>query len=398
MVAIASLLATSLVAFVGTSESRGATGDDDISPDLSFLSITPSGGTTETLAAPYDVAFDSAGNLWVANNKEGTDDIVMYDLSQQGASGDQSVPPIATLNVNGLPPAPDGPGIYSLDFVQYTGDLWISTESQGLIRIKSSDLPPSGQVNVDLDCRITGDNTRLNPAQLGTPKQVAVHPDNADRIFVANAGVNSNLQNDLLIFDASLCELNPTDTNVAPLATQPLFAGPAGTSGETTPSSPYGVAIDPDSVYSSDTTYWVGTATGTLQKYTVNLPSLSGTINPLSAGFIYGPSTELDEPHGIAIHPTTKSIWASNPNQQNPGPPSFPAGSITEYLDVTGNAEIAPHRRIIGPNTDLADPSGLGFNPSDNNALWVANSDELTSQGNSVRRYGDAPTPTNYTF
>ncbi len=81
MVAIASLLATSLVAFAGTSESRADGTPQDIPPDLSFIGSSTKDWTG--LQAPYGMAYDKYGNLWVANNRQANESIVMFSWDAQ---------------------------------------------------------------------------------------------------------------------------------------------------------------------------------------------------------------------------------------------------------------------------------------------------------------------------
>ena len=93
LMAIVSLLAASLVMFVGTPASQAD--DEDIAPNLSFVGAFANDQTG--LNAPYGMAFDRYGNLWVANNRQDYESITMYSYGEQQQFGSVNQPPTATI-------------------------------------------------------------------------------------------------------------------------------------------------------------------------------------------------------------------------------------------------------------------------------------------------------------
>lgn len=376
MVAIASLLATSLVAFVGTPASQAD--DEDIAPNLSFVGLWKDDQTG--LNAPYGMAFDRYGNLWVANNRKGYESITMYSYGEQQQFGSVDQPPTATIKINKNAvkfPYTRVEGPLGLDF-DAAGNLWVGTENAGLLRLAESQLPLSGGNTAKVltpDCQVTGNKTGLLVDQNGDPKQIQVHPDSSQTvILVANPGPNqtSRNENKILAFNVTGCNgvinKNP-DWVINSASTNPL------------PSRPWGVAVVPNSSL-SDTTFWISGSNGTLQSYRGN--ALTGTFSQETthAG---SAGTGLNTPQGITIGPGSDqlqkpySIWVANtkPNAVN----------------VYWPDSAQPILRIVGPNTLIDDPGSVAFGK--NGGLWVSNSDlqKQPTPGeqeiqNSVRRYG----------
>jgi sugar lactone lactonase YvrE len=86
------------------------------------------------------MTFDPAGNLWVVNNKNDAQNIVMFDKETQLKIGDQNVAPTSKIKVN----LPGIQGLYGLDF-DSAGNLWVSTESVGLLCLAAADLGFTGK-------------------------------------------------------------------------------------------------------------------------------------------------------------------------------------------------------------------------------------------------------------
>jgi hypothetical protein len=365
LLTIAAVAALGLVALVGTS--AGKADDENIAPDLSFYG--PPSNDQTGLHAPYGMAFDQDRNLWVVNNRQQNESIVMYDEGSQNQSGTINQPPTVTLKINKLvvggTPV-EGP--YSLDF-DSIGNLWVGTENVGLMRIPKSRLGASGQVSPD--CKIKGPFTKTSSLyNNAVPKQIAVHPADDNVIFVANAGTNSQTKNQVLVFDISNgCGDIPPAWYLTGGSTSPALV------------RPFGLAIDPKSTKTA-TTFWVAGADGKLQRYSADISNFKGKTSLNAQLSIIGGSTQMNMPHGIAIGPAG-NIWVTNPNQSNSG---FEDGSVTVYSPSgTGTDDRAPIRRIIGNNTKIDDASGITFDWQ--GRLWLSNPDYQSGEGNAVRRY-----------
>ncbi|MCH9718733.1 MAG: hypothetical protein K0U60_02565 [Actinomycetia bacterium] len=375
LMAIVSLLAASLVMFVGTPASQAD--DEDIAPNLSFVGAFADDQTG--LNAPYGMAFDRYGNLWVANNRQDYESITMYSYGEQQQFGSVNQPPTATIKINKNAvkfPYTRVQGPLGLSF-DAAGNLWVGTENAGLLRLAESQLPLSGGDTAKVltpDCQVTGNKTGLLFGQNGDPKQIQVHPDSSQTvILVANPGPNQGSRN-----ENKILAFNVTGCNGVINKKPDWVLDPASTSN--VPSRPWGVAIVPDSTL-TDTTFWISGSNGTLQSYRGN--ALTGNLS--QATTLSGTAgTGLNTPEGITIGPGSDqlqqpySIWVANtkPNAVNVYWPDNPQ----------------PILRIVGPNTLIDDPGSVAFDP--NGGLWVSNSDfQIPDPGvqeiqNSVRRYG----------
>jgi 6-phosphogluconolactonase (cycloisomerase 2 family) len=100
---------------------------------------------------------------------------------------------------------------------------------------------------------------------------------------------------------------------------------------------------------------------------------------------IVGPSTQLEDPHGVAVDSDRNLLFVVNYGNAKArgreGPGSFQHPSITVYpLDANGDA--APLRVIEGENTQLNWPAGMTIDPR-SGMLFVAN-----DGGHSVLAFG----------
>jgi sugar lactone lactonase YvrE len=97
-------------------------------------------GSSATINGPVGLAFDGAGNLWVANLGGGT--VVQFAKSALAASG--SPTPAVTLSATGSGSAASLDGPIGLAF-DHTGDLWVTNgENDSVVRFAPSQLGASG--------------------------------------------------------------------------------------------------------------------------------------------------------------------------------------------------------------------------------------------------------------
>jgi hypothetical protein len=128
--------------------------------------ITPEGsGPTVSLNQPDGLAFDSAGNLWVANFLTST--LVQFSKSQLGSSGSPTPAVELAASGSGTAASIDGPGGIAFDGA---GNLWVSNGNNnsvtsfapGLLTTSGSPAPTSA---------LMGASTQLNG-----PGAVAIVP------------------------------------------------------------------------------------------------------------------------------------------------------------------------------------------------------------------------------
>ena len=396
IIAIAALFATSLVAFVGTQKSWAEPAD---TPDLSFV------GTNTADRAPYDGAFDAAGNLWVTDNKSTSGGSFLYSYNKDLVLDNSGPPPndqnpalSKTLLAGGAAGGIFGFGATSLSFDAGKENVWVSTESQGLWKFTADQLAAGG--NQTPICTISGATSTLgdpnSPNDNTKAYQIAVHPNNPDIVFVAtrdDVSTDINGNNVVRIFDTSACNTTVGQTenlNINSVAYS-IAVQPAGP--QDTPDKPWGLVLDPDSAWTGATTFWVSTAGGSLQRFTADniaaeTPTGPGVNIELTPDkYFVGGATTIDEPRGIAIDTqsvsTNREVYVTNANPN----------TVTVFGANQSDGDTAPLRTIgtfapgaTFPNAPsyLFNPSGVWFDPQ--NRLWVANPDVVESDS-AVRRY-----------
>ena len=128
------------------------------SPDI-IISSTPQGGGS--LGDPSGLAFDSRGNLWIANASLNT--LVMFGAGQLGESGT----PTPSVVIGGSLGGPSG-----LAF-DAAGNLWVSNSGSAILRFAAGQLTSSG--TPDAGVALTGvlgiglGLLAFNPAPIGLP-------------------------------------------------------------------------------------------------------------------------------------------------------------------------------------------------------------------------------------
>jgi sugar lactone lactonase YvrE len=356
------------------------------------------------------MAYDKYGNLWVANNRPGAESIVMFSWDAQKQQGVSGQPPntVFAVNTGGGTVEPNTKinGAWGLDF-DADGNLWVSTENAGLIRLAETDLynkPFTGTpTRITPNCQVAGANTDLMIPQQGDPKQLAVHSEGSQTvILVANpgrnvkAGTNQQNRNEVYGFDVTACGKNPA--NVVVLKNPPAFtitsasqipgSDPGTCTGATCTSRPWGIAITPGSTL-TDMSFWISGSNGALNMYSVNWSTRATALNKTIAGG----NTQMNQPQGITIGPGSNqlgfaySIWVSNSNP-NLVTAYVPNGGVLGVENQVPLLAIqSPNPPKPGPKTNLDDPSGVVFDPE--GRLWVSNSTYQSSAdlSNALRRY-----------
>jgi sugar lactone lactonase YvrE len=178
----------------------------DVAPAVSI-----SGGNTK-LCAPQEITFDSSGNLWVANfsNSCGDPNVAEYQKSDLAAGGNVSPAVLISGTNTGLNTA----GPFGLAF-DASGNLWASNDD-AVSEFAASDLVSGG--NVHPKAAVSSSNT-----QMSTPKGIAFDPN-------GNLWAPQNTSNELTAYSAS--DLAGTGTlNLTPFSvvsgTSTKLSGPA---------------------------------------------------------------------------------------------------------------------------------------------------------------------------
>ena len=128
-------------------------------------SPTPNVTVTHSLSDPVGLAFDSSGDLWAANNAIGT--LVEFTPSQLAATGS----PTPAVTIEGMDTDLVGPTGLAFDS---SGDLWVSNNAAGSVLVFSSAQLASatGPTDIVPATTIAGTNTGLH-SPVGLAPQTA---------------------------------------------------------------------------------------------------------------------------------------------------------------------------------------------------------------------------------
>ena len=256
------------------------------------------------LGAEVGIAFDSSGNIYIADDK--------IKVFPPGSDGD--VAPSAVINGTGF-----AHGV-ALDSM---GNVYASNTA-GQVGPNSITVYPAGGVgSVAPTATISGTNTGL-----AVPEGIAL--DANANIYVVNSPDTAAYS--VTVFAAG------SNGNVAPSAT---IAG-----ANTELSFPRGIALD------SNGNIYVANSTGGLGKIgsvTIYPAGSNGDVTP-SATIFGSINTELNEPDGIAVD-SHGNIYVSNA-----GAP----GAVTVYT-AGSNGDVAPIVSIGGPDTKIGGPVGVAI-------------------------------------
>jgi sugar lactone lactonase YvrE len=318
------------------------------------------------LAGPDGIAFDSAENIYVANNDNNS--VTVYPAGSNG-----NVPPSATIS--GSNTGLSVPTGVALDI---DDNIYVSNENN-IVTV----YPAGSNGNIAPSATISGGSTGLD-----SPEGIAL--DSGGNIYVANG-----LNNTVTVYPkgstgnvAPSATLNTdldTLTGVALDGSNNIYVVnygsdarvavyPAGSIGNATPSAtisgsntrldfPLGLAVD-----SADKIYVVNDGIdGNDNLVTVYAAGSSGNVVPSAT--ISGVATALDDPAGIAID-SAKKIYVTNDGSQNGGSDSvtvYPAGS---------NGDIQPTAIIqFSPNNGMDEPTGIALDSNAN--IYVTNAAEF---------------------
>jgi hypothetical protein len=273
----------------------GATGNAKPLQDIS--------GSSTGLSAPYGVAVDGSGNIYVTNN----DDVIT--IYAPGATG--NVAPIRSI----LGSAYHEPKGIAIDPIN--GDIYVAKAINNAVVIYA----PNASGKASPIGSILGSATGLD-----LPKGVAL--DASANIYVTNSGNNS-----VTVYAAG------STGNVAPVQT---IAG-----SRTGLDVPYLLAVDSSKNIYVPNIDFPNPGNGSL---TVYAAGSNGNVAPTKT--IEGAKTKLNLPAGIALD-SSDNIYASNFDRTD-----VANSSITVYA-AGSNGNKAPAKTISGNKTGLDGPQGI---------------------------------------
>ncbi len=336
-------------------------------PDMfgSACTTSPTG-----LCDPVGLAFDPTGNLWISD--QGNNRVLEY-LSSNLITGDGAAnvlgqPDLVTNNGCATTPT----GLCEPDGLAFdpTGNLWISDYGRVLEYLSSNLITGDGAANVLGQPNMFSSGCATSPIGLCGPKGIAFDP--TGNLWISdesNQRVLEYLSSNLITGDGAANVLGQPDfTSSSP--------NQGGASSPTTLYYPVGLAFD------SSGNLWISDNNNNrvLEYLSSNLITGDGAANVLgqpdfiSNGCTLTP-TGLCGPQGIAFDPTG-NLWISDTNNQR----------VLEYLSsnlITGSpATVAigqPNLYTGSQNQqdvlnlkDLNYPTSATFDSSGN--LWVADS------------------------
>ena len=282
--------------------------------------------TGTSVAEPIGLSFDSSGDLWVPNFANST--VVEFTPSQLGTSG--SPTPSVTLSATGT--SLTEPAAVSFDT---SGDLWVTNVGNStLVEFTASQVDTSGSPTP----KVT-----ISPKGTTLDYPISLAFDSSSDLWVDDFSNNTVVE-----FTSSQLAASGSPTPVVALSAT------AGGSLD----GPVGLVFD------SSGDLWTENYNGnTIVEFTASQLSASGSPSPQVTLFA---TTSLDQPHGLAFD-ASGDLWVAN----------YPDNTIIEFTPsemVTGIP--TPNVTIASTAGSLSGPLGLAFDPSGD--LWVANFNQNT--------------------
>jgi sugar lactone lactonase YvrE len=306
----------SVVVFTALGSSSGTLNDTP----KAVISTTMTSG----LIHPQEIALDSSGNIYVADDFAAS--VYVYPAGTNGNAVPTAVISGGKTGMN----SPYGIALDSSDNI-YVADYG-SVSRGGAIPASVFVFPPvgssTGVLNESPSATISGMDTKLfNPFGIAL--------DSSRNIYVADDGNSGTTLASLFVYSAG------SNGDVAPLAT---------ISGDSTGlNSPCGVALD-----SSGNIYVTDFAAVSLFVYPSLATSGTGTLNEKPTATVED-AAHLKAPCGVALD-SSSNIYVADTG----------AASVFTYPPLgssTGTVNDSPSLAISGPYTELAEPEFVGLQP-----------------------------------
>jgi len=310
-------------------------------PTLNSLSVFPAGNSGNVpsvfaqtlLSNPYGIAY-SAGNLYVTN--AAGDSITVYPASAVGS-------PSPIMTISGPSTQLDDPVAIALDAA---GNIYVANQGSPAGNPDSITIYPAGSNgNVAPTATITGPNTGLD-----FPSALTI--DSHGNIYVANAGSSVEALDSITVYSAGSSG-NSTPANVI-----------SGSSTEL--ASPGGVAVD-----SNGNIYATSLGVEGVGSVAVLIYAAGSTGNVAPITSIDGDCAVITSPGAIALD-SSANVYVTNPGNIASGDESVAV--FTQVSLEPGPPQcLTPAANIFGWSTGLDQPFGIAVDPTGN--MYVTNSD-----------------------
>jgi len=307
--------------------------------------VTIAGDKTR-LGGPKAIAFDSAGNIYVANAAQdsgGHDSVTKYAA---GSSGD--VAPVA--EITGAATKLSSPSGLTVDS---SGNIYVANEGSNNGGLDSITVYAAGSIGNAAPSKVISGAATL----LDRPGGVAV--DAKGNIYATSFGAEGNSSVSILVYSkdggGNVAPSTSIDGDCAVLSCPGAIALDASANIYVT---------NPGNIASGDESVAVFTHDTVVPGYTGQC--LTPAYN------IFGPKTGIEQPFGIAVD-STGGIYVANQD----------ADSVVVF-QTGDNGNVAPTARIATDNEIFA-PAGVAVDPS--GKIYVANGNADRHVSNSVTIY-----------
>ncbi len=273
------------------------------------------------LSAPWSVAFDKSGDMWVSNFTGTNANTLAEYTPGQLASLQASPSPAANVVISGL----IGPSGLAVD---RSDNLWVAEWSNNeLVEYTPGQLSVSGSPTPAIAITST---SLLNPS--------AIRFDAAGNLWVANTGANTVLK-----FTASQLSTSGARAPKLTLATTTIHAD-------------YGIAFD-----SSENLWVANLNSNTVQEFAASsltsgkiTPAASVTLRATSISTSTGTASSLNQPFGLAFE-KSGALWVANFrgnslakfNPKQLGATGAPVPAV--YIGTALNSLVGPALITFGP-------------------------------------------------
>ncbi len=332
-----------------------ATGSITVYPAGANGSVSPIvtiGGEKTRLDGPTAIAFDSAGNIYVANaakNGGGRDSVTKYAA---GSSGD--VAPVA--EITGAATKLSSPSGLTVDL---SGNIYVANEGSNNGELDSITVYAPGNTGDAAPAKvISGSATLLNQ-----PGGVAV--DSKGNIYATSFGAEGNSSVSILVYSKD------SAGNVAPSAS---IDGDCAVL-----SCPGAIALDASANIYVTNPGNIASGDESVAVFTHDMLAPGYTGQCLTPAYnIFGPKTGIEQPFGIAVD-SIGGIYVTN----------LDADSILTFQtgdngNVTPTAKIATDNDIFAPTSVAIDPSGKIYVVNGNADRQVSNTVTIYAAGSNA--------------